>query len=249
MIKLKYILSFTTNNHNKLEEILSNRFFYNAGFNNKQIQLCPAESFHIARTLRHKIGDKIHITDGQGTVAQANINSISKRHDKVNCTINKIETYPKMSPEINIYTAIPKGKIFFEMIKQLVSLGVNKIVPIRYEHSNIRTDLSKTKIHQSCIEAIKQSDNPYLPIIEPITNFDDAINQLEKNNTFFGAIYSKKQEINLKNISTANIFIGPEADFSSKEITILRKNATPIKLGQYIMKIETATITLTAQFL
>ena len=68
---LKYILPFTTNNNNKSINILSNRFFYRAGFNEKEIQLCLGESLHIARILRHKVGDEINITDGQGAVAQA----------------------------------------------------------------------------------------------------------------------------------------------------------------------------------
>ena len=249
MIKLEYILSFTTSNNNKSIDILSNRFFYRTGFNEDRIQLCTAESLHIARILRYQVGDKISITDGQGTVAQATIESISKRRDEIYCRVQKIKKFSKMSPTINVYTAIPKGKIFFEMIKQLVSMGVNKIIPIEYHHSTIRTDLSKTKIRQATIEAIKQSDNPYLPIIEPIVSFSDAVQLVEKDNTFFGAIYSDKKNLNLKDISHANIFIGPEADFSQEEIKLLQQKATPIKLGQYVMKIETASIALTAQFL
>ena len=177
------------------------------------------------------------------------IHTISKRHDEVHCTIKQVKKFQKSSPTLNIYTAIPKGKIFFDMIKQLVSMGVDKIIPVEYQHSVIYNNLSETKLRQANIEAIKQSNNPYLPIIEPIITFNDAINNLKKENTFFGAIYSNKQNIDFKHISIANIFIGPEADFSKEETKVLREQAIPIKLGQYIMKIETAAIALTAQFL
>ena len=94
-------------------------------------------------------------------------------------------------------------------------------------------------------EAVEQSNQIYIPEINEPTSFDKYTSNNKK--IFFADIQSEKKFSELKGGSdslNSSIFIGPEGDFSSKEINILRerKNCISFSLGPRILRSETAAI-------
>ena len=97
-------------------------------------------------------------------------------------------------------------------------------------------------------EAAEQSGRGIVPLLHPITKFQDAIKNLPPNttNTLFDpsgiSIENWKLEIgNYKN--STRIFIGPEGGFSENEVKFAKENEVGIaSLGKLILRAETAAI-------
>ena len=93
---------------------------------------------------------------------------------------------------------------------------------------------------------MKQSLNCYLPKLNDAISFKDFINLDFEGDLFIAHCEetdrkSLKQQLNPKTDIT--ILIGPEGDFSVKEITeALKNNFIPVTLGETRLRTETAAI-------
>ena len=222
------------------------QLFYNPYIteNTKQFSFEKEESKHIVKVLRKNVGDILHITNGEGWLftAEIAIPNINK------CLANIVSKTFQPKHDYNLHLAVAPTKMndrFEWFLEKATEIGIDTITPIICDHSE-RKIIKPDRFEKILQSAMKQSLNCYLPKLNEAINFKDFLNQ-----NFYGDIFmahceetdrkSLKQELKPKKNIT--ILIGPEGDFSSKEIEMAIKNKfIPVTLGTTRLRTETAAI-------
>ena len=130
-------------------------------------------------------------------------------------------------------------------LEKATEIGVDEITPIFCEHSE-RKVIKPERLKRVLHSAMKQSLQCYLPILNPSISFSEFVQK--KNSDHVCIAHCEKQtKQSLKHMlqpqSNYTILIGPEGDFSSKEIELAIKfGAKPISLGETRLRTETAAI-------
>ena len=212
-----------------------------------KIILNKEESRHIIRVLRKKEGDIIFFTNGEGIQYNAQI----KIADSKKCELNIIEKLDKKKQhkyKLHIAIAPTKNIDRFEwFLEKSTEIGIDEITPIICDFSEKKT-IKYDRCKKIIISAMKQSLKYHLPKINHPISFTDLINH---NNSYekYIAHCQKTNKIDLKNILSNKkylIAIGPEGDFSSKEIDqAINKKFSPISLGNSRLRTETAGLVAT----
>jgi 16S rRNA (uracil1498-N3)-methyltransferase len=202
------------------------------------------ESKHIVKVLRKKEGDKIFITNGLGFLFESEIILASEK--KCEVTITK-ETF-QQPDSFFIHIAVAPTKMNDRLewfLEKATEIGIHEITPIICEHSE-RKVYKIDRAEKIIQAAMKQSLQYYLPKInEPI-----SLSQFVKLN-LDGEKYiahceetdKKSFQKEIKKNGKVTILIGPEGDFSSKEIILaMQNNFIPVTLGNTRLRTETAAL-------
>ena len=222
------------------------QLFYNPDLSEHDSQFAfnKEESKHIVKVLRKNIGDRLHITNGKGWLFTAEI--VLPDIKKCNISIISKTLQPKRDYNLHLAVAPTKMNDRYEwFLEKATEIGIDSITPIfcdRSERKVIKTERFE-KILQS---AMKQSLNCYLPKLNNAIPFKSFIKQ-----NFEGELYiahceetdrkSLKQLLQPKKQIT--ILIGPEGDFSGKEIEqALQNKFKPVTLGETRLRTETAAL-------
>ena len=209
-------------------------------------QLSDSESHHIIHVLRSAIGDKIFLTDGKGNIFETELIGISKKYGIVKILSSKKNTPKKF--KIHIAIAPPKtgGRLDF-LLEKLTELGADIISPLESQNSE-RRKFHREKEEYTLISAIKQSGNPFLPVLHDMSGFNKFITSQRENvaekyicycgddpKDLLAKLYKPQRDV--------IICIGPEGDFTREEIKFaLENNFIPASLGDHVIRTETAGI-------
>ena len=212
--------------------------------NSKQISFSKDESKHIVKVLRKSVGDVLEITNGQGWLFQAKISS----GDIKNCSAEIIykTLQPKKAYSLHLAVAPTKMNDRYEwFLEKATEIGIDAITPIICDHSE-RKAVKEDRYEKILQSAMKQSLNCYLPKLNNAISFKDFIGK-DFNGLRFIAHCQNLSRVSLKTELRAEteitILIGPEGDFSVKEIEMaIRNNFIPVTLGETRLRTETAAI-------
>src|SRR5574343_2087966 len=202
------------------------------------------ESKHIIKVLRKKEGDKIHITNGLGELYISQINLASEKKCKVK--IIEIKSFNPTNFYTHIAVATTKMNDRLEwFLEKATEIGIHEITPIICDHSE-RKVYKIDRAEKIIQAAMKQSLHFYLPKInEPI-----SLSQFIKSDIDGQKFIAHCEETDKKSFQkeiTKNekitILIGPEGDFSTKEINLAIANQfIPVTLGNTRLRTETAAL-------
>ncbi|RSK38574.1 16S rRNA (uracil(1498)-N(3))-methyltransferase [Mangrovimonas spongiae] len=225
------------------------QLFYNPEIteNDSQIFFPKGESRHIVKVLRKSVGDTLNITNGKGWLFKAQI----KVADFKNClaTITEKTYHEKHQYYLHLAVAPTKMNDRYEwFLEKATEIGIDEITPIICDHSERKT-IKPERFERILQSAMKQSLQYYLPKLNNVCTFSEFITQEFKNNIFIAHCEDSKKSTlkqHLKPKQHLTILIGPEGDFSVKEIeTALKKQFIPVTLGDTRLRTETAAIVAT----
>lgn len=221
-------------------------FFYIQQYDEGQTQLVLDEdtSKHIVQVLRMKAGEKLNLTDGKGNLLTCGITTINKRHCEVEVLSSVI--YPLSSKKVTIAISIIKNSSRFEwFLEKATEIGVNEIIPLLCE----RTEKEKFRMDRMqgiCISAMLQSQQCWLPLLrEPVKYENVKMWKCENGaNCIAHCIDGEKAQLTNKPVNQSILIcIGPEGDFTPKEIELaLQHNFIPVSLGETRLRTETAGV-------
>ena len=217
--------------------------FYSTNIDDNTILLDEIESTHCLRVLRHKIGDSIEVTDGIGHRYSGIISAASKIC-KVEITEKHFEQ-PSIK-QLHIAIAPPKSIDRFEwFLEKATEIGIHEITPIICDHSE-RKVYKIDRAEKIIQAAMKQSLHYYIPKINEPISFAQFVKSNIDGQKFIAHCEetdkkSFKNEVNKDEKVT--ILIGPEGDFSTKEINLAIENEfIPVTLGNTRLRTETAAL-------
>ncbi|MEW7291674.1 16S rRNA (uracil(1498)-N(3))-methyltransferase [Aquimarina sp. 2304DJ70-9] len=222
------------------------QLFYNNTLieSSTEIKFSREESKHIAKVLRKKEGDILHITNGKGFLFTATI-TFSNPSQCI-ATIDSYEKQEKRTYRLHLAVAPTKMNDRYEwFLEKATEIGIDEITPIICDHSE-RKIIKPERFERILLSAMKQSLQCYLPKLNPAISFSEFISQ--KNNDQLLIAHceeTKKQSLKttLKPKSNTTILIGPEGDFSTKEIDLaLSHGYIPVTLGETRLRTETAAM-------
>lgn len=222
------------------------QLFYNPDISEKteQIIFSKDESKHIVKVLRRKVGDVLNITNGKGWLFNAKISNT----DIQNCVakITSKTFQPKKNYQLHLAVAPTKMNDRYEwFLEKATEIGVDVIIPVICDQSE-RKVIKVDRFEKILQSAMKQSLNCYLPKLNEAISFKEFIGQSFKGQLFIAHCAemdkkSLKQQLKANNDIT--ILIGPEGDFSVKEIEMAIQNKfIPVTLGNTRLRTETAAI-------
>ncbi len=202
------------------------------------------ESKHIVKVLRKKEKDIIHITNGCGFLFISEIITASERRCEVRITHTEFEEGSKY--KLHVAVAPTKMNDRFELfLEKATEIGIHEITPLICEHSERK--VYKTDRAEKIIQAaMKQSFQYYLPKINNPISFSDFIETKFEGSKYIAHCEDQeKKSFKQSVIKEENILIliGPEGDFSVKEISKAKeKKFIPVTLGKTRLRTETAAL-------
>jgi 16S rRNA (uracil1498-N3)-methyltransferase len=222
------------------------QLFYNSEINknSENFFFDKEESKHIIKVLRKKDNDILHVTNGLGELFTTQITLASD----TKCTVKIISIEKLEQPKFSLHLAVAPTKLndrYEWFLEKATEIGITQITPIiceRSERKFIKTDRFE-KIIQT---AMKQSNQCFLPILnEPISYGTFVAKQFEGQKLIAHCEQTNKKSLKevLKTNEKITLLIGPEGDFSNKEIDLaLKNNYKPVTLGNTRLRTETAAI-------
>jgi len=212
----------------------------------EQIVFEKEESRHITKVLRYKTGDVLHITNGRGDLFTVHLTSVTPKQSLAEVVESRKESAPLY--QLHMAVAPTKNNDRYEwFLEKATEIGIHTITPIICDHSERK--VIKPERYEKIIEsAMKQSLRAYKPILAPAVSFSEFIKQNSgvssikciahcenRPRKLLKQIVSPKEDIVL--------LIGPEGDFSYKEIEFAVENGfSEISMGTSRLRTETAAI-------
>lgn len=212
------------------------------------VKINEDEQQHIVKVLRMREGEEIFITDGKGNLAKGNLAFEGK---KVSLNITEIkENLPEFSPKLHIAIAPTKNIDRIEFfVEKATEMAISEITILNTEKTE-RKNLNIDKLRKQAIAASKQSLRFHFPKINDITKLSDFIKNTNPETTFVAhcdASFERTEISKIKNVENLTFLIGPEGDFSEKEIKLLaEKRIKAVSLGNQRLRTETAGIFVAA---
>ncbi|WP_294296295.1 16S rRNA (uracil(1498)-N(3))-methyltransferase [uncultured Chryseobacterium sp.] len=213
-----------------------------------QVQINDEEQQHIIKVLRMKDGEEIHITDGNGNLASGMLMIEGK---KAHIEVSEIKNdLPGFSPKLHIAIAPTKNIDRIEFfIEKAVEMGISEITLLQTEKTE-RKNVNVEKLRKQAVAASKQSLRFHFPVINDLVRIQDFLKNTDPRTTFVAHCHNNLERMDLKQIpalENITFLIGPEGDFSEKEISFLSENnIRAVSLGNQRLRTETAGIFVAA---
>ena len=222
------------------------QLFYNASINEstETFSFDKEESKHIIKVLRKKDGDILFVTNGLGFLFKTEIILASDSK----CTVQMISFDKTPTPNFKLHLAVAPTKMndrYEWFLEKATEIGIHEITPIICDRSE-RKVINKERFEKILLSAMKQSNELFLPKLNPAISFKEFVKQKNKGLQLI-AHCEETDKKTLKSILQSNtditVLVGPEGDFSEKEITLaLDQNYVPVSLGNTRLRTETAAV-------
>jgi 16S rRNA (uracil1498-N3)-methyltransferase len=205
-------------------------------------------SKHLIQVLRKVEGDEVLLTNGKGAKARAFLTEANRKRAGVR--VMDVHSEEEKAHKVSIAISPIKNTSRFEwFLEKATEIGVFGIMPLlceRTEREKIRFD----RMQNIVVSAMLQSQQSWLPRLTQPLNFEQAVASGFDQKLIAHCSEADKiplvsllQKENLNRPLSSIIFIGPEGDFTDKEIeTALSHDFIPVSLGTTRLRTETAGI-------
>jgi len=206
--------------------------------------LTQEESHHAVRVLRMRVGDKLEVTDGQGTLASAELTSTESQN--AGFRILHSTKVPARVSKIHLAIAPTKNIDRIEwMVEKVVEIGVERITFIKCAKSERRT-VPIDRLNKLVVAAIKQSRQAWLTMLSDVTDFSSFIENVRDGQRFIAHVDASNPDHLMKVASPGSdctVVVGPEGDFTNEEVVLASNNKfLKVSLGPNRLRTETAGI-------
>jgi len=202
---------------------------------------------------RGHVGSLITLTDSEGKDFRGRILRLSGAEASI--LIFEAFLSPTESPlEIVLFQALPQKERMELIIQKATELGVSAILPFESERSLSlqEREAKQRKAHrwqQIAVKAGQQSRRAKVPYVGECRPFQQVLD--DWNEDGLKILLWEKEGRNLKSVLRQHsdqkiyVMVGPEGGFAEAEVKLAKeKEFIPVKLGQRILRTETAAITL-----
>lgn len=222
------------------------QLFYNPAINEttESFSFDKEESKHIIKVLRKKDTDILFVTNGLGLLFKTEITLASDNK----CTVQILGVEKVAPSKFQLHLAVAPTKMndrYEWFLEKATEIGIHEITPIICDRSE-RKVVNKERFEKILLTAMKQSNVLFLPKLNEAITFKEFI-KLKNDGLQLIAHCEETDKKSLKSVlkpgENITLLIGPEGDFSEKEIALaLENNFIPVSLGNTRLRTETAAI-------
>ncbi|MGB5274268.1 MAG: 16S rRNA (uracil(1498)-N(3))-methyltransferase [Flavobacteriaceae bacterium] len=222
------------------------QYFFNPNLetSSKHFSLEADESKHILKVLRRQIGDVLLITNGKGEVFHAKIMGVKGKK----CIGDILRSEKSLPKNYRLHLAVAPTKMndrFEWFLEKATEIGIDEITPIICERSERKT-VKAERLEKVLQAAMKQSLQTYLPLLNAPMTLEAFLQRPEQGICLIAHCEEDRKTDMLQELvpkSEVTVLIGPEGDFSPREIAqALHKGFRPVSLGNNRLRTETAAI-------
>lgn len=220
-----------------------NRFYMDSPLTEEKLTIEGEEAHHLLHVMRARPGDTVEIVNGQGALAEACVDSVSKRDVAVQ--IKKHFPLSPQPPTLIIAQGMPRFNRLDTVLEKGTELGMSELWLFTGERSE-KAELSenqKERAHKIMVSAMKQCGRLYLPKIRLLP----PLSQWTKQDfpLYFGTLEAGVPTLfqAWQNAAGAIFAVGPEKGFSPDEIQQLKQiGGIGVTLHTNILRTETAPL-------
>ena len=237
--------------------------FYSQDIHDGIFRLGTDESAHCIKVMRHRSGDEISVTDGEGTLYRCRITEDDPR--SVEGVVSEVISGWGSHPyRLHMAVCPTKNNDRYEWFaEKACEIGFDELTPIIGEHSERRI-LKTDRVKKILVSAAKQSLKGRIPCMnEPLSVKEFIRTQGGSQDRSPAEAHLKliaycfedgnvprrsiKEVLEQFNGSDITIMIGPEGDFSRHEVeTALEAGFIPVHIGASRLRTETAALAAVA---
>jgi 16S rRNA (uracil1498-N3)-methyltransferase len=218
---------------------------------NDLVWLEGREARHASGARRLGVGDEVIVFDGAGGEARGRIAEVGEQ--RVAVSILERRHAAKAGASLALFVAMPKGDRADWLVEKTAELGVARLVPLKTERGVVVPSASRIeRWGRKCVEAAKQSSATVAMkieaplVVEAVSGRASEFARLLVGERADDAIRMADLMNELERGETA-VVVGPEGGFSPKELGRLQTaGGRPVRLGDSILRIETAAIAFAA---
>jgi 16S rRNA (uracil1498-N3)-methyltransferase len=216
------------------------------------IDLDAGEGRHAIGPLRLRSGDPVVIADGRGGIADAEL--VLEGRKRVSAVVVSVREAPeaRVGREFTLALAVLEGKAMDWAVQKAVEVGVGRFQPLltqRTQRGRREPAGPSSHLERIALQALKQCRRPWaMEILPPRT-----LAELVEMDRGFGGVVADPEGSSPAELSTVAapvLAVGPEGGFSSEEVALLSTHQWHrVRLGDYILRSETAAIVGSAMIL
>jgi len=200
-----------------------------------------------------RTGSLITLTDSEGNDFRGRILHLSKTEASI-LIFEAFSSPTESSLEIILLQALPEKERMEMIIQKATELGVSAILPFESERSISlkERDAKQKKAHRwqhIAVKAVRQSRRARVPYVGECPPFRQVLEDCKGDG--LKILLWEKEGRNLKAVLRQHptqriyVMVGPEGGFTEAEVKMANdRGFIPVKLGQRILRTETAAIIL-----
>ncbi|MBX7124400.1 MAG: 16S rRNA (uracil(1498)-N(3))-methyltransferase [Cyclobacteriaceae bacterium] len=207
-------------------------------------QLSEDDTHHALRVLRLTAGDTVDVTDGRGQLYQVRLSTV--KNSRYAFEITGAAPGPRRTARLTVAVAPTKQADRMEwFLEKAVEIGIDQVVWMHCRHSE-RTSIKPDRMEKIAITAMKQAGHGYLPVLTPMTPFDQVVKGFASAQNFICTVPAAPNDLLLRMARPAAdtcVLIGPEGDFSADEVAMaVTAGFQKASLGPHRLRTETAAL-------
>lgn len=226
-----------------------------------QVEISGEAFHHIFDVCRQQKGSHFEVLGNGQKAHLIEIMSVEKKR-AFGKILETRQIPPLSKPHLILALSIPRFPVIEAVIEKATELGVTRIQPFYSEFSFIRRaqSLSESKVERwkkIVISATQQSGRGDLMEISEPVDLSEVLEQFNQKTARRGlfayegastlGIQKQLRSQSLDDLNEFWLFVGSEGGFSSTEVEEFRQvGLEPVTLGEQILRVETACITLLA---
>jgi 16S rRNA (uracil1498-N3)-methyltransferase len=214
------------------------------------VVLPEAPATHLLRVLRLQVGDVCVLFNGDGCDYSARIVAIDK--SAVRVEVGSMQPLDNESSlRIALLQALARGDKMDWILQKATELGVNAIIPVMTERSEVKLDAERSGKRAShwrnvIVSACEQSGRATVPSIAMASSLEQALKVLPEESQRL--VLAPTAARGLADIAVSRnrlqvIAVGPEGGWSARDIMLLAGTGfAEVRLGPRILRTETAGV-------
>ena len=208
---------------------------------------------HVVRVLRLRVGDAVWLFNGDGKDYAAEL--IDVRKDHAHCRVGAAQVRATESPlSVELAQGISRGERMDFTLQKAVELGVQRIVPLATERSQVRLSGEREEKRLQhwqgiILHACEQSGRSRIPELGAVQRLDQWLTTRPRIGR--GLFLDPEGDVSVSGlnapIEALSLLVGPEGGLSPTERELaVSAGFQRLRLGPRILRTETAALTALA---
>lgn len=212
------------------------------------IALPGADSHHLARVIRRRVGDPVELFDPAGRIWAGVVHAVGPPSEVR--VLDSRRVGPSLVP-VDLYLGVGDWGRFDRVVTEITEIGVASITVMATERGHVRGgqdafDRRRTRVCSVIDVAGRQSGRAATVALRGLVPFSDVIAEVETSHAY---LVDPRGEAGLgaamraAGVDRAAILVGPAAGFSDAEVTAARARGVAVcRLGDATLRAETAAV-------
>lgn len=212
-----------------------------------RVRLTGSEGHHAAAVRRVRVGERIELADGFGTLAEGIVSEVGR--DWAAVELVRRAHHPEPQPRIVVVQALAKGDHAERAVAMMTEVGVDEIIPWAAARSIVRwaprsDDRPLRRWRSVAREAGKQAHRSWLPTVAELHTTDQVMDRLADVRLpvlLDGEAHDRLGSLDVPDAGVVVLVVGPEGGLTGEErLRFGSAGARACRLGPTVLRTSTA---------